>query len=148
MSNDCKVRERDGRRGNSIVEFAFLVPFYVFLFIGIYNLGVDCYALVSLQSAARTAAVYCSTNTCTTGSTDTTVCSFAIDALRGLPNVGSSVSTCSSPITVSVSSVTGPDSASAVAVTVNYALPAFANIPGVLSGQYTAHRTVEMRVAS
>lgn len=111
-------------------------------------MGIDCYALVSLQSAARTSAVYCSLNTCATGTTDTTVCNFALDALRGLPNVGSSKSTCSAPVTINVASVAGPDSATSVKVTVYYTLPAFADIPGVLTGLSTAQRTVQMRVAS
>jgi hypothetical protein len=136
------------QRGNSVVEFSFLMPFYVFLFVGVYVLGVACYALVSLQSAARVAAVHCSLHSCTTGTTDSTVCGFALDALRGLPNVGSGVTTCSSPVSINVASVPGPDNSGAVSVTVAYTLPSFANIPGILNSNYTARRTVQMRVAS
>jgi Flp pilus assembly protein TadG len=148
-SNNEGTRKRffRSRRGSSIVEFSFLIPFYALLFIGAYVMGVDCYALVSLQSAARTSAVYCSLNTCTTGTTDTTVCNFALDALRGLPNVGSSVTACSSPVTISVASATGPDSASSVVVTVSYTLPAMAQVPG-LPWLSTASRSAQMRVSS
>src|SRR6185312_10873882 len=109
--------------------------------------GVDCYALVSLQSAARTSALYCSLNSCATGTTDTTVCNFALDALRGLPNVGSSPTPCSSPVTINVASATGPDSASSVVVTVSYTLPAMAQVPG-LPWLSTASRSAQMRVSS
>ena len=148
MDAVLKKRSKNSERGNSIIEFSFLMPFFAFLFIGIYIMGVDCYALVSLQSAARASAVYCSLNTCTPGTSDTTVCSLALDAMRGQPNVGSSVSTCSSPVSINVASVTGPDSSNAVKVTISYTLPRFADIPGVMGGLSTAQRSVQMRVSS
>lgn len=151
MDAALKKQPRNSRRGNCLIEFSFFMPFFALLFIGIYITGVDSYALISLQSAARASAVYCSLNTCTTGTTDANVCSIALDAMRGLPNVGSSVSTCSSPVSINVAPVKGPDSPSvinAVTVTVSYTLPALANIPSVMSGLSTAQRSVEMRVAS
>jgi Flp pilus assembly protein TadG len=146
--NEVKRRRfYHSERGSSVIEFAFVIPFFALLFVGAYNMGIDCYALVSLQSAARTSALYCSLNTCATGATDTTVCNFALDALRGLPNVGTSVSTCSSPVTINVASATGPDSASSVVVTVSYTLPSMARVPG-MPWLSTASRSAQMRVAS
>ena len=89
-----------GRAGNSLIEFAFAVPFCVFLFIGAFDMGIYCYALISLQSAVRTAAVYTSTSS-TTATDSTTACRYVLAQLRDLPNVPSTVTTCAaSPVTV------------------------------------------------
>ena len=40
------------RTGSSVVEFAFLVPWFVFLFVGVLDMGYYNYALITAQSAA------------------------------------------------------------------------------------------------
>lgn len=135
------------RRGNNIIEFTFLVPWYLFLFVGAFDMGLYSYALIGVQTAARVGALSCSASSTTCP--DTTIpCGFALDQLRGLPNVGTSLSTCTSPVTVSVSYPNGPDGNAAAQVTVTYISPALAKIPGLLPGQYTATRTVIMRLRS
>jgi Flp pilus assembly protein TadG len=134
------------RRGNNIIEFTILAPWYIFLFIGSFDMGIYTYALVSVQGAARTAALYCSTSS-STASDSTTACTYALGALRDLPNIGTGLSSCTaSPLTVTASAVTGPDNANASKVTVTYVAPALAGIPGILPGQYTVTRTAEMRL--
>ncbi|HVW11195.1 MAG TPA: TadE family protein, partial [Bryobacteraceae bacterium] len=80
------------------------MPWYVFLFVGTFDFGFYAYSLIATQSAARVAALYCSTSS-STATDSTTACSYALDQLRNLPNVGYSVSTCNgSPLTVTASS--------------------------------------------
>jgi Flp pilus assembly protein TadG len=136
------------RRGNNIVEFTILAPWYIFLFIGAFDMGIYTYALVSVQGAARVAALYCSTNS-TTATDSTTACTYALGQLRDLPNIPSTLTTCSaSPVTVTSTLVTGPlgGSDQAAKVTVSYVAPALAGIPHLLPGQYTVTRTSEMKL--
>src|SRR5439155_9554205 len=95
------------RRGSSILEFSFLLPWYVFLFVGTFDFGFYTYALMSAQSAVRVAAIYCSGSD-TAASDAVTACGYALDQLRGMPNVGNSLSACSgNPLTVTASLVSG-----------------------------------------
>src|SRR5665213_597431 len=101
------------RRGNSIIEFTILAPWYIFLFIGAFDMGIYGYALISVQSAARIAALYCSASA-STASDSTTACSYALGQLRDLPDIPAALTTCSAaPLTVTAVAVTGPDSSSA-----------------------------------
>lgn len=137
------------RKGNNIIEFAILAPWFVFLFVGAIDMGIYNYALIGVQNAARTVALYCSTSSTTCPSTSTAPCLYALDQLRDLPNVGSSVTApCTSPVTVQVSYVAGPDGNTAAQVTVSYTSPVLVPTPGGLPNQYTASRTVTMRTRS
>ena len=140
------TKQTKSRSGNAIIEFTLLAPWFVFLFVGAMDMGFYCYALISVQGAARVAALYTSGTTAT--ATDaTTACTYVLAQLRDLPNVPSSITTCSaSPVTVSAALTTGPDGNDASKVTVTYVLPAFPSIPGILPGQYTAIRSVQMRL--
>ncbi len=140
-----RQRHNRKRRGNNLIEFTLLVPWYVFLFVGAFDMGLYGYALIGVENAARVAALVCSASA-TTCSNSAIPCGFALDQLRNLPNIGSGLSTCTaSPLTVTVSQISGPDGGSATQVTVAYVSPALASIPGVLPGQYTATRTIVMR---
>ncbi len=134
------------RSGNSIVEFAFLAPWYIFLFLGAVDMGMYCYSLISIQSAARVASLYTSSSS-TTAADSTTACRYVLSQVRNLPNVPSTLTTCAaSPVVVTAAAVTGPDGASASTVTVTYSLPVLAGIPGILPAQFSATRSVEMRL--
>ena len=134
------------KRGNNLIEFTFLLPWYVFLFVGALDSGFYAYSLIAVQNAARVGALYTSSNLSNVADS-TTACGYAIDQLRYLPNVGSSLSTCSgTPLTVTAESVTGPDSQAATSVTVSYSTPQLIPIPGLLPGQITVRRAVEMAV--
>jgi Flp pilus assembly protein TadG len=140
-----------GRRGSNIIEFSMLFPWYVFLFVGAYDWGFFGYSLIATQSAARAGANYCATQT--TLNDAATACTYVLNQLRDLPNVGSSLTTCgtgstvttAAPVSVIASSVSGPDGNSATAVTVIYQTPQLVPIPGLLPGILTIHRTVTMR---
>jgi Flp pilus assembly protein TadG len=154
-------RQSRTRRGNGIIEFTFLVPWFIFLFVGAFDYGFFSYSLIATQTAAREGALYCAGFNSTTACVDSASsvqCGYALDQLRLLPNIGSSLTTCGTGTTVTadaplaVSSATltaanSPDGAinSATAVTVVYVTPQLIPIPGLLPGQLTISRTVKMR---
>jgi len=135
-------------RGTSVIEFTLMLPWYIFLFVGVFDYGIYCCSLIAAENAARVGATYCSTNS--TDATDsTTACTYALDQLRNLPNVGSGVVACNgSPITVTASLVRGPDNVAndASTVTVTYTTPQMVPIPGLFPGQLTINRSVTMRL--
>lgn len=130
------------------MEAALLLPWVLFLFVGAFDLGFYNYSLINTENAARVAAWYTSQSTST--STDaTTACTYALAELSAMPNVGTGVTTCgASPVVVTASQVTGTDGTEASQVTVSYTSPQMIPIPGLLKGQYTFNRTVQMRLVS
>jgi hypothetical protein len=140
-----------------------LAPWYIFLFVGALDFGIYSYSLIATQTAARVAAMYCSTSLtspCVDSSTSAH-CGYVLDQLRMLPNVGSALTTCgtgtsvtsSSPVAVSSSTLSAGDSPdgmanSAIGVTVVYMTPLMIPIPKMLPGQLTISRTVKMRFRS
>ena len=143
-------------RGNSIIEFSFMAPWLIFMFVGAMDWGFYAYALIATESAARVGCLYSSAAASTAIDT-TTVCNYAIGQLKRMANVasvsscaaGTSVST-GSPVGVSATAVTGPDGNPAAQVSVTYLTPVY--IPMVLSGQtlipkqVTITRTIQMRL--
>jgi Flp pilus assembly protein TadG len=146
----ASLRGHKGRKGNSIVEFVFLAPWYLFLFIGFFDMGLYNYALISTQAAARVAASYTSTNS-TTATDSATACRYAMAQLRDLPNVPAyspGTGCTGTSVTVTATLVTGPDGNQASLVTVTYVLPALSGIPNLLPGHYTAVQSFEMKLQS
>lgn len=141
-------KSRSGERGHAVMEAALLLPWILFLFVGTFDLGFYYYSLINTENAARVAAWYTSQSTST--STDsTTACTYALAELQIMPNVGTSVTTCSaSPVVLSATQVTGTDGSEAAQVTVSYTSPQLIPIPGVLPGQYTFNKTVQMRLVT
>src|SRR5579862_6556702 len=140
-----KIPAKNKRRsGCAIIEFSFLMPWYVFLFVGAFDFGFYAYSLIASQSAATVAALYCASSSSTVADS-TTACGYALDQFRNLPNVGSSLTSCvtgstvtsSAPVAVSASSATGPDLNPATSVTVVYLTPQLIPIPGLFPGQLT-----------
>src|SRR5712691_2982936 len=92
-------RKYKGERGGAILELAFFAPWLFFLFVGALDFGFYAYALISVESAARVAALYASTNT-TTATDSTGACTYALGELRNLPNVGSMTSCTTNPLKI------------------------------------------------
>jgi len=136
-----------GRRGSSLVEFALIVPWYVLLFIGSYDLGLYSYALITVESAARIAAAHCAASVAAV--TDGTACTLVKDQLKYLPATPPTVCT-GNPLTVTATAVAGPEGVanSAAQVTVSYTMPTVPGLPGLIPGQYTVRRTVTMKIGS
>lgn len=142
------MRRHNKRRGANAIEFALLCPWYIFLFVGAIDFGFYSYALIATQNAARVAAMYSAASVSSAADAATT-CSYALDQLRGLPNVGSALTTCAaSPLIVTASLISGPDGAYATSVTVAYTTPQMIPMPGLIPGQLTIYRTVQMKVRS
>ncbi len=132
-----------------------MMPWLVFLFVGAFDWGNYAHALISTEAAARTAAVYASA-TKTTAVDSSTVCTLALEELRIVANVGSSITTCTSaPVTVSTALI-GPGQANtasadgqlAAQVSVQYTTISLIPIPGILTKQATFYRVVELRLRS
>jgi len=132
-------------RGVAMLEVALLSPWVFILFIGALDWGFYSYALVSMQAAARSAALYTSTSAATAADS-ATACTVVLGEMRRLPNIGTSVISCDSNPVVTASAITGPDSAPASQVSVRYQTVALIPIPGLLPKQVTITRTVKMRV--
>ena len=144
----CYTHRRSTQNGMAILELALLAPGIFFLFCGALDWGFLANALISLQSAARTAAVYTSTGTATSADS-TAACSLALGEMMKLPNIGSSVTSCSgSPLTVTAASLVGPDGGAASQVTVTYTTVSLIPIPGLLPNRVTLTRVVKMRLRS
>jgi Flp pilus assembly protein TadG len=155
-----RIRARR-RRGNNLIEFSLIVPWYIFLFVGALDSGFFSYSLIASQTAAREGALYCSASagTCPSDTASSPQCEYALDQLRMMPNVGSALTTCgtsttvtaSAPVAVSTATITtNPATASnhGTAVTVVYLTPNLIPIPGLFPGQVTITRTVKMCYAS
>ncbi len=131
-----------------MIEFCLLLPWYIFLFVGAFDFGFYSYALIATQNAARVGATHCAT-----AATDTDqagACTYAVGQLKFLPNVSANDTTCAaSPITVTATySASGADGNPSTTVTVIYVTPQLIPIPGVVPGQLTITRSVQMRLTS
>ena len=141
-------RRSSGEKGHSVLEVALLAPWLFFLFIGVLDAGFYSYALISVESATRVAALYTSSATANAGDTSG-ACSYVLDELRPISNVGSSTTTCTAlPVIVSATAVNGPDGSSASRVSVTYRTVSLVPIPALLPKQLTFTRSVTMRVKS
>jgi Flp pilus assembly protein TadG len=139
---------RKGCRGGSALEMAFFLPWYIFLFVGVYDWGFYAHALISTASAARVAALYTSTDS-TTKADQATACTFALQELSPAPNLGSITSCGALPAIVTAVAKTGVNSADgsdASEVTVTYRTNQLIPIPGLLKGRHTFYSVVQMRV--
>lgn len=141
-------RRRKSCQGGSAMEMAMLMPWFVFLFIGAFDWGYYAHALISVESAARVAALYTSTSS-TTAANAAQACTYALEELRVVPNIGSSLTTCDSlPAIVTAVAKTGVDGQPASEVALTYRTVSVIPIPGVLAGQTTFYRVVQMRLRS
>ena len=144
------VESRAKRRGNAVVEASLMAPWIFLLFIGVFDFGFFAYASICTQNAARVAALANSYSEASAGDS-AGACAIVLQEMNSLPNTRS-LSTCSGtlgdtqPIIVQASAVTGPDGKKAAQVSVTYrSIPLFP-IPGVMKGQLTLTRIVQMRV--
>jgi Flp pilus assembly protein TadG len=143
--HSTRNRRRGRTRGGATLELALLSPWVFFLFIGALDWGFYGYSLISLQAAARSAALYTSKTT-TTAIDSGTACNIVLGELRSLSNIGTSTTTCTSNPVVTATQIVGPDSAAAAQVSVQYRTPSMIPIPGLLAKQFTITRVVKMRI--
>jgi Flp pilus assembly protein TadG len=134
-----------------VVEAALMLPWMIFLFVGVLDFGFYSYAAITTQNAARVAAV---ANAFSSGNaTDSTgACALVIQEMNSLPNMRS-VSSCSGTLSQTQPvSVTVPNTPPtirglpAAEVTVTYLSVPMIPIPGILMGQMTITKTVDVPI--
>ena len=131
-------------RGNAVIEASFLIPWLVFMFVGVLDIGFYCQAAIATQNAARAGAAYTSLSS-TTAADATTACQYAIQELQAMSNVRSLSSCNATPLTVTAAKVTGVDGLWASSVSVTYVTNRMVPIPGLMS-QFTIRRIVQMKL--
>ena len=147
--------ERNRRqRGSAVVEISLLAPWILFLFVGVFDMGMYTYSMIGVENAARVAAEYTSQNT-NVASDSTGACTRAMAEMVMLPNV-SSQSNCNSgggnTVVVTATALgssplpASADGLPATQVQVTYTGNQLVPIPGLLMGKLTITRIVQMRV--
>ena len=159
------------RSGNSIIELTFMMPWLLFLFVGVFDFGFYAYALIATQNAARAVAIHNSISKTAATDPDFSGCGIVIAELQSTPNARSlglcnagQITTTSQSTKVALTQVlqvesdycpsqnpnascpsipTGTDAAQVV---VTYQTTLLIPIPGLLPGQLTIKRTALMQV--
>ena len=141
------------RSGNSIIELTFMMPWLLFLFVGVFDTGFYCYALIATQNAARAAAVHNSISSMAATDPDGSGCQIVVAELQSMSNARTL--TCPKPgplvgppVWVTSTLVTGansPDGNDAAKVVVTYQTDFLIPIPGLQPLQLIT-RTAWMRV--
>jgi Flp pilus assembly protein TadG len=139
-------RPKRENRGSAVIEMALLAPWFLFLFIGIVDVGFYSYDLIAVENAARVAAEYTSSGT-DKAADATGACTRVLAELASLPNVSGLSSCGSTPLTVTATTGTGlGGNGTATTVTVTYRTQQLIPIPALLQGQYTFSSTAVSRV--
>jgi Flp pilus assembly protein TadG len=136
--------------GGSALEMAFLLPWYLFLFVGAFDWGFYAHALISTESAARVAALWASGDT-SKASDSNGACTYALEELKIAPNVGSvtcPATTLPVIVTAALTPPDSPDGQPGTKVAVTYQTTGVIPIPGLLKKQATFYRVVWMRLRS
>ncbi len=149
------------RRGHAIVELSLLAPWLFFLFVGAFDFGFYAYSLISVQNAARlaalkSAAVY--SNYSTLSSNDPAkaaeqasirqqACIDVRDELIRSPNYNAMPAACdAAPLDVNLDSFLDSEGMAALRLTVVYDTVPLVPIPGLLQGKLRVTRVAEVRV--
>jgi Flp pilus assembly protein TadG len=141
----CLTDSRRRRRGSSVVELTMLVPWILFVVVGVVDTGFFFYDMIAVENAARVAAEYASQSTALAGDTDAACTKVRADMAQ-VPGVSGLANCNSAPLVVTAASVIGPDSQQATSVTVTYHTSGFIPIPGLLKGALNVTSNVKMRV--
>lgn len=145
------------RRGNTVIEMTLMAPWLFFLFVGVFDFGYYAYALISVENAARVAAMNMSATSSSWASAktvaDAAACVAVSQELASMPNSNAFPAGCNDyPLKVTTAALDGTttplsaDNTRAASVTVTYQTVPLIPIPGLLMSQYTFTRNVQMRV--
>jgi Flp pilus assembly protein TadG len=147
-------RSRRKTRGSAVIEMGLMLPWMILSFIGAFDFGAAGYALISAESAARSAANWGAASTTTANSSgfSTIACSYALDGLRFAPGVGASTTVCTGSSKVRAVTVYNPVSSSyspipTVKVTVSYQV-SMVPFPGIIPSSIWVNRAVELPLRS
>ena len=135
------------RSGNSIIELTFMMPWLLFLFVGVFDFGFYAYALIATQNAARAVAIHNSiSKTSANGDPDGSGCQIALFELK-TASYGRTMTGCSAlPLQVTSTVMKDSNGNDMANVVVTYQSAVLIPIPGLLPGQQTITRTAQMMV--
>jgi Flp pilus assembly protein TadG len=137
-------RDNKRRKGHSVLEMTLMAPWLFFLFAGAFDFGMYANAFISVENAARVAAMRTSANTAVAADS-AWACQAVLPEMNSLPNAKTLSNCAALPLTVTATQVTGSDGSPASRVSVTYRTVQLIPIPG-LSGLMTITRTAQMRV--
>lgn len=149
-----RTRRKLKQTGSAMVEFGLIFPLFLLIVIFAVDFGIYVLAFVSVENAARAAALRNSSGR--DSATDrSAACRIVKDALLGLPGMGHASADCAAtPVTVTALYCDGtspcpglpstPDGGPASVVTVQYQVPALFRFP--FSGPSLIARTAQMRM--
>lgn len=136
------------QRGTAVVEVSLLAPWILFLFVGMFDMGMYTYSMIGVENAARVAAEYTSSSW-SYANDSAGACIRALAELAMLPNVQSGTvcdSTKGVNVTATRTAASSVDGQQSTTVTVTYTGGHLIPIPGLLMGQLNLTRSIEMRV--
>ena len=134
------------RSGNSIIELTFMMPWLLFLFVGVFDVGFYCYALIATQNAARAVAVHNSISKTAASDPDGSGCQIAVFELKTAA-YGRTMTSCGAlPLQVTSTLMKDSNGNDMANVVVTYQSAVLIPIPGLLPGQQTITRTAQMMV--
>ncbi len=140
MKPNAHIRQN----GHAVVEIALMAPWLFLLFVGIFDFGFYAYAAISVENAARAAAIYTSS---TNGLADSNgACTYALQELQNIPNVGGLSSCNALPLIVTAAADNSVGGEAGTKVTVTYQSIPLIPIPW-MPGTYNITRSVWMRGA-
>ena len=139
------------------MEFALIAPLLFPLMLVVFDFGLYAYAFISVQNAARVAALR-NSGGIDSAADQESACTMAIEELRGMPNVGASfTSTCgASPLSVTAvllcptttncsGSAASVDHQPAAMVSVTYSVPDLFRFPLIAPKSITRSSQMRMR---
>jgi len=140
------------QRGQAAVEVALMLPWIVLIFAAVTDFGFFAYAFISVENAARSAALYTSTDPLLAANAGA-ACQYAQYEAAYLPGVaasctGAAAGTMSVTATLGGTQTCPPPSGTAFCdsiVTVTYTTVQLFPLP-FLPGQFTINRTAQMRI--
>ena len=136
---------KQAKRGHAVIEIALMLPWILLLFIAVFDFGFYVYSAISVENAARVAALHTSSNS-HLANDSTTACFYALQELQKGSNVAwlpSNFSCTGSPLRVTAAATT-VNGMPASQVTVTYQAVAGIPIPW-FPGLYSITRAVSMR---
>jgi Flp pilus assembly protein TadG len=138
-------------KGHAVMEMALVAPFVFFLFAGALDFGYYVYSAVSVENAARVAALHVAASIDTASDANAAVYAriHVCNELRLLPNVGSTCTSSVVSVSVPPQPFSGIDGDPATQVSVTYTTIPLIPIPGLnpgLRGQWTFTRAVQVRL--
>ncbi len=142
--NHCRLPINRRRRGHAAIEVSLLAPWILLLFAGLFDFGVYATSLITVENAARAAALHTSQSTDAAADSDL-ACVVVLKHAKALSNARNLNSCASLPLTVTAAAFNDPENFPATRVTVTYQTPGLFALP-YLTGRLTMTRRAEMRV--